>query len=83
MSTFRPNPFKTAARLSGINVFLKTANILARRPDLDMAVVTNVMSQNGALIAQRMIAAGVEAALELFPLKEPDNGQPKSDRADT
>ena len=61
-----PNPFASAKRVVALNVTLKAADLIDAWPDTSVETAKRIFDQNGAKIAERMIAAGVEAAIDII-----------------
>jgi hypothetical protein len=61
-----PNPFTSAKRITAVNVMLKPGDIVGAWPSLTIAEAEHLLDQNGSRIAGQMIAAGVNAAIEII-----------------
>ncbi|HEY1683540.1 MAG TPA: hypothetical protein VGG19_02155 [Tepidisphaeraceae bacterium] len=61
-----PNPFTSAKRISALSVMLNFSDIIDVYPNLTATDVERLFKQKGSRIATKMIAAGVDAAIEII-----------------
>jgi hypothetical protein len=61
-----PNPFKCARRSKGITVTLAPSDITEVWHSLSVEQAERLLDVNGATIAVQMLAAGIDAAVELI-----------------
>lgn len=66
MSDELPDPFKTAKRCDGIIVRLRPEDLLSSDPTLDRESINRLMERHGGTLAAAMLAAGIEAGLDLL-----------------
>lgn len=61
-----PNPFTYAKRVPGLTVTIKPSDITDFCPGLSIVEVEALLSQHAPLIAVQMIAAGINAAVQII-----------------
>ena len=61
-----PNPFHSALRLKGLNVWLRPDDLLSIRRGLTPDAADKLLQHHGSTIAACMISAGIDAARRII-----------------
>ena len=61
-----PNPFTCARRISGVHVRLSPGDLASAEPGIGEAEAARLLDRRASRIAQRMLHAGREAAIQII-----------------
>jgi hypothetical protein len=61
-----PNPFECARRIVGVNVLLKPQDIIDVWHSLSLEQAERLIDMHGSTIAAQMLAAGINAAVQII-----------------